>query len=770
MLLVAIMTTETNPINTPKQSISEPTKEEVGQLVFLFNQCRYAEVEILACKIIERFPMFGFGWKVLGASLKSLGRSMEALHAMQKATPLLPADPEAHYLLGNYFNGLGRLTEAEACYRCSLEIMPDYVEAYINLGVTLNDLGRLTEAEACYRRVLEISPDYAEAYNNLGNTLNDLARLDEAEACYRRALEIKPDYAEAYNNLGIALNDLGRLTEAEACYRRALEIKPDYAEAYNNLGTILNYLGHLTDAEVCYRRALEIWPDYAEAYSNLGNTLKDLGRLDEAATAYRRALKANPNNSEARMNLGCLLCQIVGKNSGKAFFGEYGKDFQGVRKQYENLPFPPRDPEAERYILRISPPDMLGKINQYCFSGNRDYSKAFRVLVAGCGTGDSVIWLAYQLRDTQAEIVAIDLSAASLEVAQARARIRGLTNIHWINGSLLDMPSFGVGKFDYITCLGVLHHLPDPAKGLTALESVLADGGAMAIMLYGAIGRSHIYAMQNLLRNLSIGLDAPGERLAFTRNVVANLPATNRFRVKEGMTNIERHYLSDDTNFWDTLLHEQDRAYSASEVREFLAAAGLFLQTFTTYQGAGAITNLQYDLDLYIDDDLQRERLKSLLPLAERQNLAEELDGSLYLHTVYASRSPQASLNPAAPNAILCPMSQSSQKILSYLGKSNRGIQINLSNGLTVSYNPSLATRAFLAKIDGHRDNAEIASLSGIKEGSEELSLLNRELRIPVALHWVIARTASGSYVPHLEDRSALSFPLRHSEPQGLPF
>ena len=54
-------------------------------------------------------------------------------------------------------------------------------------------------------------------------------------------------------------------------------------------------------------------------------------------------------------------------------------------------------------------------------------------------TGDSVIWLTYQLKDTQAETVAIDISETSLKVAQARAKVRNLTNIKWVNGSLLDV-------------------------------------------------------------------------------------------------------------------------------------------------------------------------------------------------------------------------------------------------------------------------------------------------------------------------------------------
>jgi hypothetical protein len=173
------------------------------------------------------------------------------------------------------------------------------------------------------------------------------------------------------------------------------------------------------------------------------------------------------------------------------------------------------------------------------------------------------------------------------------------------------------------------------------------------------------------------------------------------------------------------------------------APAGLYLQTFTTYQGTGAISSLQYDVDLYIDDDLQKERLKSL-SRAERQNLAEALDGSLYLHMVYASRSPHASLNPTAPHAILSPLSSRSQQILSYLGTSNPGFNINLTNGMSLSYNPSIATRAFLAKIDGQRENAEISCFLGFKEGSEELNLVIQELRIPIDLHWVLLQNYLG--------------------------
>lgn len=63
-------------------------------------------------------------------------------------------------------------------------------------------------------------------------------------------------------------------------------------------------------------------------------------------------------------------------------------------------------------------------INHYCFAGQQDFRNGWRVLVAGGGT--ATIYLAEQLRATDAEIVHLDLSAASIAIARRRAEIRRL--------------------------------------------------------------------------------------------------------------------------------------------------------------------------------------------------------------------------------------------------------------------------------------------------------------------------------------------------------
>ncbi len=64
-----------------------------------------------------------------------------------------------------------------------------------------------------------------------------------------------------------------------------------------------------------------------------------------------------------------------------------------VRSQYEDLPYPHREPNDERKRL-IRPYGVpLDEVNHFCFSGKEGFDD-IRVLVAGGGTGDRVLWQA----------------------------------------------------------------------------------------------------------------------------------------------------------------------------------------------------------------------------------------------------------------------------------------------------------------------------------------------------------------------------------------
>ena len=90
-------------------------------------------------------------------------------------------------------------------------------------------------------------------------------------------------------------------------------------------------------------------------------------------------------------------------------------------------------------------------------------------------------------------------------------------------GSLLGLPEKGWAPFDYIDCCGVLHHLAEPAAGLAALVSVLAQGGGLGLMLYGELGRTGVYPAQRAIARLAGGGPA-AERLALARRLLDALP------------------------------------------------------------------------------------------------------------------------------------------------------------------------------------------------------------------------------------------------------
>lgn len=722
-----------------------------------------AEAERRYREILAREPRHADSLHLLGVLAFQRGQHASAVELIGQAIAVKSDVPFYHNNRGLALNALGRTAEAAAHYERALALKPDYVEALSNLGQLRLIEGRLDETIGLCKRALAHNPNYAEAQLTLGNAFREQNKLDDSIAAYERALALRPDFVEACSNLGNALLETGQLEKAAAQLERATALRPDYAEAHNSLGIVLDKQGEHDKAVVSFKRALAVKSDDPEVLNNLGAALQNLSAFDEAIAQYERALALRPDYAEARKNLGGALHARAGELSGR-LLRERNQGIAGVRGQYETLPFPARDPEGERYVLHVSPADTLSKVNQYCFGGARDFSKGLRVLVAGCGTGDSVMWLAHQLRDTPSEIVALDLSSASLEIAQARAAMRGLGRVRCVHASILDLPQLGLGAFDYITSLGVLHHLPDPEAGLRALADVLAPEGGMALMVYGRPGRAHIYAMQDLLRRLTAGIEDRERKLAVAREVLAGLPQTNEFRQREGWDNIRQAYLKDDTNLWDTLLHEQDRAYTASEVRGFLASAGLHLQAYGTYKASPASCALQYDLDTYLADPAEQARLATL-PQAEREDIAEALDGSLALHTVYAARAPQAALDPTARHAILSVMSERGSQVFAHLASSNDGITMVLRSGKTLSYRPSAAARQFFAAIDGRRNNGEIAHALAADNSAQFLADIAPELRVPTALHWLVARTASGTAWPSLSMESRFGLPLRHEEP-----
>jgi len=369
-----------------------------------------------------------------------------------------------------------------------------------------------------------------------------------------------------------------------------------------------------------------------------------------------------------------------------------------VRAQYEAYPYPPRDPRDEAKRLIEGSPSHLLEVNHYIFGGRRDFRQPFRALIAGGGTGDGAIMLAQHLADRgcPAELVYLDVSTAARAVAEARARQRNLTSIRFMTASLLDLPKLGLGQFDYIDCCGVLHHLPDPAAGLAVLATALKDEGGIGLMVYGALGRTGVYHLQEILRQLAA--DEPDTaRLDLARRLLKQLPSTNWFARNPFLRD---HLNVGEAGLYDLLLHSQDRAYTVPELAELVGAAGLAI--------TGLIEPWRYDPASYLSDGALLKRVASLNRL-ERATMAELLAGNLKVHICYAVKAGRATTAVAQPHdPAMIPVLREGRGVGSARNLKPGGTLTARAEGLEARFALPRRAGPILARIDGRRSLADI--------------------------------------------------------------
>jgi SAM-dependent methyltransferase len=146
-----------------------------------------------------------------------------------------------------------------------------------------------------------------------------------------------------------------------------------------------------------------------------------------------------------------------------------------VRTMYEAYPYP--SPTVGGTLIQ----DVANSL--YTIFGDDELSGR-RILDAGCGTGQRL--LAVAQRYPKAHFVGLDMTAASIAVAEALSHRHGIRNVEFYRSELLD---FSPGlTFDVILSIGVVHHLENPIRGIQFLTSLLSESGVLILWLYHALG------------------------------------------------------------------------------------------------------------------------------------------------------------------------------------------------------------------------------------------------------------------------------------------
>jgi 2-polyprenyl-6-hydroxyphenyl methylase/3-demethylubiquinone-9 3-methyltransferase len=183
------------------------------------------------------------------------------------------------------------------------------------------------------------------------------------------------------------------------------------------------------------------------------------------------------------------------------------------------------DPDSEFRPLHQINPLRLDWINQLAPLAGR------QVLDVGCGGGI----LAEAMAHKGAQVLGIDLADKSLKVAQLHALETGAANVAYRQVSAEALAAEMPQRYDVITCMEMLEHVPDPSSIVRACAALVKPGGWVFFSTINRNPKSFLFAIvgaEYILKLLPRGtheyakLIRPSELAGFCRQAGLDLSQT----------------------------------------------------------------------------------------------------------------------------------------------------------------------------------------------------------------------------------------------------
>lgn len=166
-----------------KKVLNDP---ELIMLMRLVEEARFAEIEPLARRILNKRPNQSLAMKALSFSLLGLFRYEETVGLLDQAISRNPQDSELHNNRGIALSQLMRWEESLQSFQRARSLTPNDPELLKNMALALARMHRWGEAVPLLLEAIEKHPgDYLEAISLLADCLFNSYRNDEAWTCYQ---------------------------------------------------------------------------------------------------------------------------------------------------------------------------------------------------------------------------------------------------------------------------------------------------------------------------------------------------------------------------------------------------------------------------------------------------------------------------------------------------------------------------------------------------------------------------------------------------------
>lgn len=214
----------------------------------------------LYAQVLSTVPQHAEAWHLAGVVAHQRGDHQTAIDLIGHAIEIQAESQEgenAEHLLnfGSALAALGRTIEAIAAIQRSIDLQPTCI-AWNNLGNARKSLGELDAALEAYERAAQKDSSDPRPLANRGATLLEQGKLEEAARALEPALAMAPDLVQVENNLALVQTRLGNFDEAVARFVSVLQRYPQMSAAWRNLRNCLNDVGQVRAGVDAYSRLI----------------------------------------------------------------------------------------------------------------------------------------------------------------------------------------------------------------------------------------------------------------------------------------------------------------------------------------------------------------------------------------------------------------------------------------------------------------------------------------------------------------------------------
>ena len=570
----------------------------------------------------------------IGNLFLNMGDFETSLKYFEKIIQIQPKSVTAHFNKGIILNNKKKYQDAVRCFEKVLEIEPNNINAHNVLGIIFQEVGNFKKSLSYLKKSLSIAPNNLRVINTLLNLLSSIQLSNVSENNSFNLSELfvflfkkdSIDHNTLFNNAKnfiffeenkkkiqhqiennetlLSLNvikktlkkELFLLTLQKSLFRdKFLEkflchIRKEFLLLIKDKGTKLinEYLDFVISfAHQSFLNEYLFFQSKEEI--KLINDLKtkiekdkNINELEISILACYLPLNVSKIishklvNYSTKNNLFTDLIQIQIKDPLKeqeikasinSFDTISDSVSKKVRDQYEENPYP------RWKFANISPKNnFLSILNNNIYPNKIISNNNLKrdILIAGCGTGQQLVSkAAYENSD----ILAVDLSLSSLSFAKRKMQELNHSNIEFLHGDILNLNNLNK-KFSVIECVGVLHHLKDPEKGLKVLLNILEPNGYLKLGLYSEYARKHIVEARKLIKKYNFKGDILSIRNF--RDVVMNDKENED--LKKLIYNYDFYSTS---NVRDLIFHVQEHRYTIPKISKLLKKYDLEFLGFT---------------------------------------------------------------------------------------------------------------------------------------------------------------------------------------------